>query len=488
MEAEMKFLHIGEVAASSLLAVATALGCVGAPRSGESLGDDDRDEGSEFKMEVGPPSDAVSATDQKGLPEASETTAEAAFAAAVAGDQLSFLETTADTTRPPITPPTEPSGTDVDNCLQGSDAPGGKIYNRFLYCMTGEIHPTYVVSPFGVVGEADVDIQVVAYGRDDGERSVKVFLRATGASSSGYAGSPSTVVRAWVACSDLTDGGCLAGGPTVAKTVAEWKNDHSWHEFTVYSNENITEAPDKVLRHKWTIQSQARFPGGWPFKGGETSIASFDSRIIRCDSATYFRGRNAACIHDEVIPHLQYRTSDDRVDEVAYHLLTAQENAAETWPDYGSAKRIPGKFIAGNPGAAGLHRVPYRGADPYKKNVAKKNEACRRTGEYKGDRGLPPELYNPPAQQCDEYPFATTQEGAASSNWDFSVLGVTAADNRCAGLALQRYYLEDRILYRTDKFFVQIHSDGPPPPVVSNPCPGEPGDFEDGAGTWDPED
>jgi hypothetical protein len=388
---------------------------------------------------------------------------------------------------PPITPPAEPSGPDVDSCLQGSDAPGGKIYNRFLYCMTGEIHPIYVVSPFGVVGEAVVNIQVVAYGRDDGERSVKIFLRSTGAESSGYAGSPSTVVRAWVDCADPADAGCLAGGPTVAQVVAHWDHDHHWHEFTVYSNENISDAPDKVLRHKWTIRSQARFPGGWPFKGGETSIASFDARIIRCDSATYFRGRNAACIHDEVIPHLQYRTSDDTVDEVAYHILTAQENAAETWPDYGSAKRIPGKFIAGNPDAAGLHRVPYNGADPYKKNVGKKNEACRRTGEYTGDRGLPPELYKPPGQQCDEYPFATTEEGAASAFWDFSVLGVNKDDNRCAGLALQRYYLEDRILYRSDKFFVQIHSDGPPP-VVSEPCPGEPGDFEDGAGTWDPED
>jgi len=355
--------------------------------------------------------------------------------------------------------------------------------------MTGEIHPTYIVSPFGVVGEANVDIQVVAYGRDDGDRSMKVFLRATGARSSGYAGSPSTVVRAWVDCADHTDGGCLAGGETVAQIVSDWNSDRSWHEFTVYSNENISDAPDKVLRHKWTISSQARFPGGWPFSGGETSVASFDARIIRCDSATYFRGRNAACIHDEVIPHLQYRTSDDKVDEVAYHILIAQENAAETWPDYGSAKRIPGKFVAGNWDAAGLHRVPYgRKNETYRDNVNEKNRACRRAGEYSGDRGLPRELYQPPAQQCDEYPFATTMEGAASSAWDFSVLGVTKSDNGCAGLALQRYYLEDRILYYNDKFFVQIHSDGPPPPVVSTPCPGEPGDFEDGAGNLDPTD
>ena len=477
---------IDRIAAFSLLALVGAAACGGTGDSGdgEALGE----ESAAITIEVGPPSDVLSDVARLSLPEAAEVTADDAFAVAVAGDSRSFTETTGDTTRPPITPPAEPSGTDVENCLEGSDAPGGRIYNRFLYCMTGEIRPSYVVSPLGEVGHATVKIQVVAYGRDDGQRNIKVFLRATEASSGGYAGSPSTVVRAWVDCVEPS-AGCSAGGPTVTQIVRNWDRDRRWHEFTVESNENISDAPDKVLRHKWTIRSQARFPGGWPFRGGETSIASFDARIIRCDSAKYFRGRNAACIHDEVIPHLQYRTSDDRVDEVAYHILMAQENAAETWPDYGSAKRIPGKFIPGNASAAGLHRVRYGGADFYKKNVSTKNSACRRTGDYAGARGLPAELYNPPAQQCDEYPFATTEEGAASQAWDFSVLGVKASDNNCAGRALQRYYLEDRILYHNDKFFVEIHADGPPPPEVdSGECQWQPSDYEDGTGPLDPED
>jgi len=520
----MVLVRIGmdRVAAFSLLVSATLAGCVSeSPGSDESPIDDDdeldvqtsessyQDGREEFRIEVGSALDAVSAEARKALPEASATTAEAAFAAAVAGDQRSFLEALASTVRPPFTPPNPPSGPDLDSCLQGSDAPGGKVFNRLMYCMTGHIGPTYVVWPFGEVGRADIDIQVVAYGRDDGQRNVKVFVRATRASRSGCPAGPSTVVRVWVDCADPTDIGCSAGGSVVAQTVSDWSGDHSWHEFTIQSNENIAAGvQDKVLRHKWVVRSQARFTGGCFFPGGETTTASFAARIIRCDSATYFRGRNAACIHDEVIPHLQYRTSEPEVDDVACHLFRAQDDPSMTWPDFGAVKLIPGKFEAGNPSAPGLHRVKYRGAT-YTANVAEKNRACRRQAAYADPapgvpgRGLPAVYYKPPGQECDEYPFATTQEGAGSRGPNspppatFSVLGVKKSDNRCAGLALQRYYLEDRILYDHDKFFVQIHNDGscpaldpPPPAPPEDPivCPGEPGDFEDGAGTWDPED
>ena len=62
-------------------------------------------------------------------------------------------------------------------------------------------------------------------------------------------------------------------------------------------------------------------------------------------------------------------------------------------------------------------------------------------------------------QDCDEFPFASTAEGAASPLWDFSVLGVNRSQNRCAGNALKRFYTEDRILYNEDTFWVEITED-----------------------------
>ncbi|MFE1521670.1 NucA/NucB deoxyribonuclease domain-containing protein [[Kitasatospora] papulosa] len=72
----------------------------------------------------------------------------------------------------------------------------------------------------------------------------------------------------------------------------------------------------------------------------------------------------------------------------------------------------------------------------------------------------------PAGQQCDDYPFASTLEGAGNLRPDFSVKSIPAGDNRVAGGMLRKYYVDDRILawnpalqrpYQTnDRFYVQI--------------------------------
>ncbi|SEH02346.1 Deoxyribonuclease NucA/NucB [Nonomuraea solani] len=46
---------------------------------------------------------------------------------------------------------------------------------------------------------------------------------------------------------------------------------------------------------------------------------------------------------------------------------------------------------------------------------------------------------------CDEYPFATTLEGAASTEWDFSIRAIKAKDNQDQGNALGRFYAQFRV-------------------------------------------
>ena len=84
-----------------------------------------------------------------------------------------------------------------------------------------------------------------------------------------------------------------------------------------------------------------------------------------------------------------------------------------------------------------------------KRNEAEKNRACGRIYPY-GRNGLPPKPAATalvPSWECDEYPFASTLEGAGSWAWDFSVMWVPATQNNAAGQALKRYYFMDRILY-----------------------------------------
>ncbi|MER6831169.1 DNRLRE domain-containing protein [Streptosporangium sp. NPDC000563] len=56
---------------------------------------------------------------------------------------------------------------------------------------------------------------------------------------------------------------------------------------------------------------------------------------------------------------------------------------------------------------------------------------------------------------CDEYPFKTTLEGAASTDWDFSIRAIKAEDNQAQGNALGRFYAQFRV-GNENSFWVMI--------------------------------
>ncbi|MGW5263444.1 DNRLRE domain-containing protein [Microbispora sp. NPDC004025] len=56
---------------------------------------------------------------------------------------------------------------------------------------------------------------------------------------------------------------------------------------------------------------------------------------------------------------------------------------------------------------------------------------------------------------CDEYPFAATLEGAASTEWDFSIRALNAKQNRDQGNALKRFYADFRV-GNENSFWVMI--------------------------------
>ncbi|MEU0155358.1 PKD domain-containing protein [Micromonospora fulviviridis] len=152
---------------------------------------------------------------------------------------------------------------------------------------------------------------------------------------------------------------------------------------------------------------------------------------------------------------------------MARHIQCALDPGCTSWP-LKEGKQVPGKFVD-NRDAPGLHRITENvpsypdGVTYYSRNSYQKDQACQRGFPYY-ELGLPADKYNPPDQQCDEFPFASTREGAGVGDWNFSVLGVTAKVNGCAGRELQRYYKNDRILvWQTgiptdaeDEFFVHI--------------------------------
>jgi hypothetical protein len=112
-----------------------------------------------------------------------------------------------------------------------------------------------------------------------------------------------------------------------------------------------------------------------------------------------------------------------------------------------------------------LHRITKE--DPeYKDNGDHKDGACYGTGPY-SDLYLGLGLPEPPqsgVEECDEYPFASTLEGAANPVWDFSVRAVLDFQNSTAGGRLGQYYFGDRVLrydfglsdQLNDRFYVNI--------------------------------
>jgi hypothetical protein len=352
------------------------------------------------------------------------------------------------------TPPDTPPESEVQDCTSKptdpTDSQKGRVENRFLWCLRTTIVLTEPTNPRNA---AFIDYTAIGYGRDDGQRSLTFFFRVDKIEKRGLPGSSPMVVN--LECRDKPedpDRNCgVFGGPHFG-TIDTWSADHDWRRLVITSDDP---GPlfDGVLRHEWRLVFT-----------GISGPSNLGWHGMRCDSATYFRlggERPKACVFTDTLPHLIYRTTDPRVQDIAFHIRHAQNDPGTTFPIFPN-KQIPGKYQGGVPG---LHRLP-SGSATYSSNRAEARDACRSEGRY-AFNGLPER----PAQgeHCDEYPFASTYEGAADTFVQFSVRGVNGRQNCAAGALLAWYYTRDRILYGTaDEFFVEILGGDPdfeePPP------------------------
>ncbi|WP_312038298.1 NucA/NucB deoxyribonuclease domain-containing protein [Streptomyces galbus] len=94
------------------------------------------------------------------------------------------------------------------------------------------------------------------------------------------------------------------------------------------------------------------------------------------------------------------------------------------------------------PGKHGTTRYLTRLIDQ-KRQVANRNTAC------------PPSLPRPALLSCDEYPFASTWQGASTGGGNYSRRMIDAKQNSAGGGALGGFYLYNRII-ESDKFLVWI--------------------------------
>ncbi|MCP2269715.1 Deoxyribonuclease NucA/NucB [Actinokineospora diospyrosa] len=349
-------------------------------------------------------------------------------------------------------------------CLQQPGAYGetGRVHNRFVWCqryVIGNIYERLVNGQPVEVGRSSFTFEAVGIGSSN-SRDIRVYFRNVPGSVryTGWSIIERFTVAPylnWAVLPDCTqtDQYCSASDGATVHSFQTWDSNNPWVDWTISSNAKGADPadPDKVLYHDWHWRGEG--------SGGDfiyTPVLSRDYGL-RCDSANYFSlfgfPYPAACIFNDVIPHLQYDISDGRVTTVARHIQDAQDRPDTTYPTEDYAKLIPGKFT-GDRDSPGLHRVPGDGSIKAD-NTRFKDAACLRTPPYE-NTGLPA----PPVagvEDCDEYPFATTEEGAANYFYDFSVRAVPRGQNRSAGGLLNWYYFRDRVLYfQNDEFYTEI--------------------------------
>ncbi|MGW7405929.1 NucA/NucB deoxyribonuclease domain-containing protein [Streptomyces sp. NPDC054833] len=157
-----------------------------------------------------------------------------------------------------------------------------------------------------------------------------------------------------------------------------------------------------------------------PRWAGPSTASTLAQPPVRCDNALPGTSR-IGCVMP-YIPEMVYAKSGE-YPELAKHIEYAQ-----------NTKHLPGKH--------GTRKYLTRLTDKakIKKN---RNKAC------------PSSRHRPPGKQCDEYPFASTWQGASTGGGHFSWRMINAGQNEEGGKALGRFYLYNRILEK-DKFLVWI--------------------------------
>lgn len=283
----------------------------------------------------------------------------------------------------------------------------GLYKSRWSWCQTHTAGFYFQVNRV-VVGTGFFDVTLIGEGIK-GSRTLKVWQYITNVKISGEWPPGQPVVRFTMPCGGWpTAKNCQTeGGQTIQLTTGIER----LISYKYTSSKSGAEGKDKV--------------GIGTFKPQYVLTASGATRYgyeqgFRCDSATYL-GKNGACVFDRLRGTFKLSRSDKAVNQAAKHIYDALRGASNIYP--GKGKTIPS--------------VLTRTMDAKRKaaNTAKAKAACKKKWPKK-----------PAGKDCDEYPFKSTNEGAAKGDGRFSVRYITSGDNQRAGSRLSQFYTRDRIL------------------------------------------
>jgi hypothetical protein len=364
------------------------------------------------------------------------------------------------------------------------------IKNSFNVCFTGRIGETFTVNGIstGKAWSARFSIVVHTYvGHAAGT--------ANPTAARGEAGIHSRQMKAWIKIDEFypngfedaagrpvkiglqNDGGCFADKKIIAEDIGDWIRGAD-RLITLTSPEAWFPAPDR--KGFCGIRPAVSYPETDDLTK-QFAWLSPDRVEFRCDSSPRILNHTGGCVvwSSRPVWHLDGNlpaTPDPRtgkmtgVNQTAAHIWKALYDPDDTVPLAPDGKRIPGRYNANDPGCASVYTGCLTRAEGDRKDpntVPGKNDEAR-----KKVCKLAPVPSGLGIDSCDEYPFASTHEGAASAGYNISVAIVECRDNTTAGAFLNGWYDRQRILEK-DPFWVDVTKKGdevpdhvPPPDIA----------------------
>ncbi|MFE0074717.1 DNRLRE domain-containing protein [Nonomuraea sp. NPDC059023] len=236
--------------------------------------------------------------------------------------------------------------------------------------------------------------------------------------------------------------GCTADANDGAhKTVEEWAQGNI-HEI-VLDRTSDDNSPDPHKASSCSLSPNVRYTTHWFWDRKDLARA----QTFRCDSSTLFTFYASGCVLASLRPVLIFDENSSSEDMIARHVWTALYDSGLTWPKVGSgpAKKIPGAFIPHAPSCHGLCLRRSTSEGVHDANAGVAIPQCRRIRNY-----VKPD-------SCDEYPFATTLQGAGqtTTGYNYSVAIVHENQNCSQGGTISQWYQRNRIL-DLDAYWVDV--------------------------------
>ncbi|MER5890439.1 NucA/NucB deoxyribonuclease domain-containing protein [Streptomyces sp. NPDC001941] len=318
------------------------------------------------------------------------------------------------------------------------DARTVSTLDRYNWCA---IRPSviYSVNPAGqITGQTTFRLATAGRG-DKGSRSMYFTTGADHFVNTGMVLDPNlitfeiTYTTSGYSGTDGSNPACASTGNSPS-TFAQWRS-LATAVFSVSSAKEDGYSGDKVSRCGIAQFGRSDVNAGW---------LKLERTNGRADSALYLGSKGATVFLDIMPVFYGYSRSNPDHGAVAIHIWDAMNDAANTYPPKAD-KQVPGSIDSGKP----LHRLMSVNWDPDASTRIQQNASVR-IAACKAMNPSPP-----PDQQCDEYPFASSWEGAGLGNGNYSVRYLDGTQNYNAGNLLNSWYQAERILHR-ESYYLEI--------------------------------